>query len=276
MTFLDSILLSIVEGVTEFLPISSTGHMIVVRRLLSLEKSDALDAFLVIVQAGAILAVVTLFWPTLWTWLRAWSALVFRKSVGNATYIGARIQSLLFALSVIPFAVIGYLFKDFVKSLFDVRVVAFALLTGGVVILLDEWFISRFRVGKERSIESFRLGDAVLIGFGQCLALWPGFSRSAATLLVGRWRGFSRNAAAEVSFLIGLPTLFGTALYEAKSSWHFIDSEMKFQLLVGVLIAWVTAYICVKWFVSFLKRFPLTLFAFYRIILALILIFFIH
>ncbi|MEY3903948.1 MAG: hypothetical protein RL189_3254 [Pseudomonadota bacterium] len=276
MNMLDSVWLSIVEGVTEFLPVSSTGHMILARHFLGLEKTEAMDAFLVIVQAGAILAVVTVFWPTLLGWLRGWFALLTRKSDQSAALIGARIQSIFFALSVLPFAVFGFVFKDFVKSLFEVRVVAYALLTGGVIILADEWFFSRRRAGKERTVEQFSLVDALLIGLGQCMALWPGFSRSAATIITGRWRGFSRTAAAEISFLVGLPTLCGTALYEAKSSWHLIDSEMRHQLLVGILIAWFTAYICVKWFVAFLKRFPLTLFAYYRILVAGFLLYFIR
>jgi len=277
MQMLDSIWLSIVEGITEFLPVSSTGHMILARHFLGLEKTESMDAFLVIVQAGAILAVVTVFWPTLLGWFRAWLALFFRKSDGaGASQIAARLQSIYFALSVVPFAVFGYAYKDLIKSLFEVRVVAYALLTGGVLILFDEWFLSRRRAGRERALESMGFLDAIIVGLGQCCALWPGFSRSASTIIVSRWRGFSRTASAEISFLVGLPTLCGTALYEAKSSWHLIDSTMKLQLGVGILVAWVTAYICVKWFLAFLKRFPLTLFAYYRIIVAALLLYFIN
>lgn len=275
MNLMDSIWLSIVEGVTEFLPVSSTGHMILARHFLGLEKTEAMDAFLVIVQAGAILAVLTVFWPTFLGWVRAWLALFMRRSSNDASQIGARNQSIFFALSVVPFAVVGYLFKDFIKSLFEVRVVAFALLSGGILILVDEWLLAPRRKGKERLVEQFGLADALLIGLAQCCALWPGFSRSAATIIGGRWRGFSRTSAAEISFLIGLPTLCGTALYEAKSSWHLIGAEMRFQLGIGVLVSWVTAYICVKGFLAFLKRFPLTLFAYYRIIVAALLLYFI-
>ncbi|NBX16035.1 MAG: undecaprenyl-diphosphate phosphatase [Proteobacteria bacterium] len=277
MKMLDSVWLSIVEGVTEFLPVSSTGHMILARHFLGLNRSDALDAFLVIVQAGAILAVISVFWPTLLAWLKAWLALFFRKADGTkASLILARQHSLYFAFSVVPFAVFGFIFKDFVKSLFEVRVVAYALLAGGILILVDEWFLSRRRAGRERSIESLGFFDALIVGLGQCCALWPGFSRSAATILFGRWRGFSRTAAAEISFLVGLPTLCGTALYEAKSSWHLIDSELRVQLGIGILVSWFTAYICVKGFLAFLKRFPLTVFAYYRIIVAALLLYFIN
>jgi undecaprenyl-diphosphatase len=276
MRLIDTICLSIVEGVTEFLPVSSTGHMILARQMLGLEKTESLDAFLVIVQAGAILAVVTVFWPTLLGWLRAWMALLLRKSNAGAAMIGARQQSIYFALSVIPFAVFGYVFKNQIKALFDVRVVAYALLVGGVLILVDEYFLAKRRVARERSMESLGLRDALLVGLGQCCALWPGFSRSAATIITGRWLGFSRTSAAEISFLVGLPTLCGTALYEAKSSWHLIDSELRGQLLLGIVISWIVAYLFVKLFLAFLKRFPLTIFAWYRIALALMIFYFIN
>lgn len=278
MNLLDAIILSVVEGVTEFLPVSSTGHMILFQKLLGVEESEAVDAFLVIVQSGAILAVLTVFWPTFLRWARAWLSLLslggFLAVRGGATSVSDRIQSVYFALSVVPFALVGYFNKDFIKSLFDVRVVAYALLFGGVFILIDEWFLSRRRSGKERALESFSLMDAFVVGCGQCLALWPGFSRSAATIIFGRWRGFSRTASAEVSFLIGLPTLCGVALYEAKSSWHLISDDIRLQLGIGIGVAWVTAFICVKSFLIFLRRFPLSLFAYYRILLAGLLLYF--
>ena len=136
------------------------------------------------------------------------------------------------------------------------------------MILIDEWFLSKRRTAQERSVDQFGFLDAIVVGFGQCLALWPGFSRSAATIIVGRWRGFSRTSAAEISFLVGLPTLCGTAFYEMGSSWALIDSSLRLQLLVGILVSWVVAYICVKSFLVFLRRFPLTIFAYYRIIVA--------
>jgi undecaprenyl-diphosphatase len=277
MNFLDSILLSIVEGVTEFLPVSSTGHMILTQHFLGIEDSEAVKAFLVIVQAGAILAVLTVFWPTFFRWARAWFGFLLpgQREGSHASLIADRAQSLFFAFSVVPFALVGYFNRDFIKSLFNVHVVAYALLAGGLLILLDEWVLSRRRVGKERSLESFGFLDAVVVGLGQCCALWPGFSRSAATIIFGRWRGFSRTAAAEVSFLVGLPTLCGTALYEMKQSWQLIDDQLRIQLAVGIVVAWFTAYVCVKSFLIFLRRFPLTVFAYYRIIVAALLLYFV-
>lgn len=271
ISWLDIVLLSVVEGITEFLPVSSTGHMIIVKDFLGLEKTAALDAFLVIVQSGAILAVVTLFLPLFLNWLRAWWALAFQSPQRSAENIRHRQQSLFVALSVLPFATVGFLNKDFIKGLFSVQVVAWALITGGLLILLDEFVLSRRRQ-VERSLESLTLKDALLIGVGQCLALWPGFSRSAATIVAGRAVGFSRAAAAEVSFLLGLPALLGTAGYEAIKEFRHLNGEWLGFLLVGIGISWVVAYVCVRTFVAFLKRFPLSVFAYYRIVLGIVLI----
>ncbi|MEY4065484.1 MAG: undecaprenyl pyrophosphate phosphatase, partial [Pseudomonadota bacterium] len=144
MNIFEAIVLSVVEGITEFLPVSSTGHMILTQKLLGIEETEAVKAFLVVVQAGAILAVITVFWPTLSGWLKAWLSLLWPRSAEHrASMIGDRSRSLFFAFSVFPFAILGYLNRDFVKSLFEVHVVAYALIVGGVFILLDEWLFYR-------------------------------------------------------------------------------------------------------------------------------------
>lgn len=276
--WLEIVVLSVVEGITEFLPVSSTGHMILARELMGLPESEALDAFLVIVQAGAILAVLSVFWPLFLKWLKAWLQFFARDSnpagalleaenaatkVVAAEGVALRAQSIAVALSVLPFALLGFVLKDWVKSLFSHGVVAWALITGGVFILVAERLLAREHAEKPSAEFSFR--DAAIVGLGQCLALWPGFSRAAATLLFARFAGFSRPAAAEISFLVGLPTLLGVAGYEALKSWRYLDAQWYGYLAVGIVIAWVVAYVCVKTFVAFLKRFPLSVFAWYRI-----------
>lgn len=271
--WLDIVILSVVEGVTEFLPVSSTGHMIIVKDLMHLENSKALDAFLVIVQSGAILAVVTLFWPLFMSWLKAWAALVTKSNTHGAESIKLRQQSIFIALSVLPFAIVGLLNKDLIKSMFSINVVAMALIVGGVLILIDEFFLQRFHK-TERATDTFTLRDALVVGVGQCLALWPGFSRSAATILTSRALGFSRAAAAEVSFLVGLPALLGTAGYESIKEAKHLTPEWLGFLAVGILISWFVAYVCVRSFVAFLKRFPLSIFAVYRIVVGCVLLFY--
>jgi undecaprenyl-diphosphatase len=274
------IVLSVVEGVTEFLPVSSTGHMILARSLMGLPESPALDAFLVVVQAGGILAVVSVFWPLFLKWIKAWAQFFFKGAIG-VPFVGSlegqrpltavvaaegtalRAQSLAVALSVLPFALLGFFFKDFIKSLFNHGVVAWALIVGGIFILVAE----RVLAGKEneRPASEFSIRDALIVGLGQCLALWPGFSRAAATLLFARFSGFSRAASAEISFLVGLPTLLGVAGYEALKEWKHLDATWHGYLAVGILVAWAVAYVCVKTFVAFLRRYPLSVFAWYRI-----------
>lgn len=278
VSWFEVIVLSVVEGVTEFLPVSSTGHMILASSLMDLPPSAALDAFLIIVQGGAILAVVSVFWRLFLKWIKAWLqffvhgrnpvALVLEAEENALSIVAAegpalRAQSLAVVLSVIPFALVGYFAKDFVKSLFSAHVVAWALIVGGVFILLAERFLARHT--NERPTKDFGIKDALLVGMGQCLALWPGFSRSAATILFARFGGFSRSAAAEISFLVGLPTLFGVAGYEAMQEWHHLNAQWWSYLAVGIVVAWAVAYVCVKTFVAFLRRYPLSVFAWYRI-----------
>jgi undecaprenyl-diphosphatase len=275
MMWIETLVLSVVEGVTEFLPVSSTGHMILAKSALGLESSDALNSFLVIVQAGAILAVVTLYFPIFLDWFKSWICLLYTNlKVEDATKL--RMQSLSVAFSILPFGVLGLLLKPYLNQLFSYRSVALALIVGGLFILVVERILhNRPPEVAQKNLSDLTLKSGILIGLGQCLALWPGFSRSAATLLTARLLGFERSAAAEVSFLLGLPTLLGAATYESVKSYQFLTDEWIRYLIVGIVVAWITAFICVKLFVAFLKKYPLAVFAYYRIVLgSLILIFF--
>jgi undecaprenyl-diphosphatase len=274
-SWFDIVVLSIVEGITEFLPVSSTGHMIITERLLRLERTPELDAFLVIVQIGAILAVTTVFWGTLKRWLRSWMALVVRSmgAQNPGDDIDNRSQSLAIACAVIPFGLLGFLLHKQVKELFSVTSVAWALITGGILIFVSE-FMFRKKAHEAKPVRSFNFLDAMILGCGQCLALWPGFSRSAATMITGRFRGFSQDAAAELSFLIGLPTLVGAAGYEAIKEFRNLDSTWFGYLGVGIVVSWIVAVIFVKGFILFLKRYTLNVFAIYRIIVGVLLLYF--
>ncbi len=274
-TWLDIIILSIVEGITEFLPISSTGHMIITNKILGLAETEQLDAFLVIVQIGAILAVVSVFWKIFLGWIRAWLALAPKSPIQKEElHASARKQSLFAASAVIPFALMGFAFHKQIKALFDVRIVASALITGAIVILVSEYLIGKRR-SPQKTTDSLSLKDALLVGCGQCLALWPGFSRSAATIISGRLRGFSQGAAAEISFIIGLPTLAGAASYEMFEKAKLLNAEWFQYLAVGIVVAWVVAFIFVKGFILFLQKYSMAVFAYYRLVVGgLLLIFF--
>lgn len=263
----DIITLSVVEGITEFLPVSSTGHMIVASKLLGIEDSDQLSAFLVIVQAGAILAVVSVYFKLFREWITAW----FSFGKKDIRYVIARQQSISVFVSVLPFAVVGFILKDFIKSLFSPIVVGYALVVGGLLIIAVERLLNRLRP-KEKNFSKVTLRDSFIVGAGQCLALWPGFSRSAATILTGRLLGYSRASAAELSFVIGMPTLLGTATYEALKEWRALDAQWLIYLGVGIIISWFVAYLCVKGFIAFLQRFSLTGFAIYRILVGILIL----
>lgn len=266
ISWFDIIVLSIVEGVTEFLPISSTGHMIIFQNLLGIEKSAELSAFLVIVQGGAILAVMTLFLSTFRDWAKAW---IVPSRINDAKKI--RLESIYVALAVIPFGAVGFMLRHNIKELFSIKVVAAALIVGGVLILVSERFLIR---KGEKSFSDLTLRDAIVIGCGQCLALWPGFSRSASTIIFSRFLGYSRTSAAKVSFIIGVPTLFGAAFYEAIKEAHVLNGVWFNYLVVGILVAWVVAYLCAKWFIQFLQRFSMTSFAIYRIVVGVLLLYY--
>lgn len=265
-TWFDIFILSVVEGITEFLPVSSTGHMIIVRDLLMLPESEALSAFLVVVQAGAILAVLSVFAKLFLNWFYAWIGAVKVTAERDAF----RRQSISVAASVLPFAIVGFIFKTQIKALFSPIVVAYALLVGGVLIIVTERFLKN--VEAKKTINDLTIKDGLLIGLGQCLALWPGFSRSAATIISARALGYARPDAAEVSFVIGMPALLGTALYETLKEWQHLSGIWLAYLAVGIVVSWAVAYVCVKGFVGFLQKFSLSTFAYYRILLALLLL----
>lgn len=266
ISWLDIIVLSIVEGVTEFLPISSTGHMIITQNLMGIEKTPELEAFLVIVQGGAILAVMTLFLSTFRNWATAWLAPARIEDAKKH-----RMESIYIALAVVPFGAVGFVLRHHIKELFSIQVVAAALIVGGILILVAEKLLVK---KGEKNFSDLTLKDAIIIGCGQCLALWPGFSRSASTIIFSRFLGYSRTSAAKVSFIIGVPTLFGAASYEAVKEFQVLNGIWFSYLAVGIVIAWVVAYLCAKWFIQFLQRFSMASFAIYRIVVGILLHFY--
>lgn len=272
LNWLDVIILSIIEGITEFLPISSTGHMIIAADWLNIENSDGLNSFMVIIQAGAILAVVTAYRQTLASWFKAWLEFGLRSEPTTESRYH-RQYSLLIAAAVIPFGAFGYLNRDFIISLFTPSTVAIALIVGGIVMVGEGILSSRGFLQAEREKTDYKVRDCIILGLGQCLSLWPGFSRAAATILAARFAGYSRPAAAELSFLIGLPTIIGTSVYElTKTQWNL---ELLPYFIVGCLIAWAVAYFSVLWLIAFLRKYSLGAFGWYRIAMgSLLLLFF--
>jgi len=254
LSLVKGVVLGLVEGVTEFLPVSSTGHLTVVARLFDLH-SDAVDSYIVVVQLGAIAAVLALYRQRI---AALFGALRHPRQ-------SSRSQQLLIALAVafVPAAIVGALFGDAIKHrLFGVGPVAVAWAVGGVAILV----VARRRIGGARAIEATTARDGLLIGLAQVLALWPGTSRSLVTILAAVALGLSLPAAVEFSFLLGLATLTAATGFELlRTSSEIVDAFGYAVPLVGVVVAFVAALASIRWMVAFLQSRSLAAFGVYRL-----------
>jgi len=247
MTTFEAIVIAIIEGITEFLPISSTGHMIITEALLGMNIDEFTKAFTVNIQFGAILSVVVLYWRR---FLQSWT--FYQK---------------LF-IAFLPAAVIGFLAGDFIDSLLEnVMVVAIMLLIGGIFLLfVDKWF------NKEAKEQEITYPTALKIGFWQCIAMIPGVSRSAATIIGGMQQKLSRTNAAEFSFFLAVPTMAAASAYKLLKDYKHINSENIGILLIGNVVAFIVAMIAIKTFITYLQKHGFKVFGWYRIIVGIILI----
>lgn len=256
-----AVVLGIVEGVTEFLPVSSTGHLIIAGHLIGFVGEKA-ASFEVAIQLGAILSVVFLYWR------RFLGLIPGRANVSVESTSTLRGWSGLWriALATLPALSIGYLARHAIKErLFNPEAVTLALLVGGLAILLVERLIERRRPG---SLDAITLAQAFGIGLFQVLALWPGTSRAAATIVGGMLVGLDRKGAAEFSFLIAVPVLFAASGYELIQMRDQLAGDDLLALAIGFVMSFAVALIAVKGFVSYLTRGRLAPFAWYRIVVA--------
>lgn len=267
--FLLVIILAVVEGMTEFLPVSSTGHMILVEKFIGntgLSK-QFMDSFMIIVQLGAILAVVIYFWDKLTPFVKTKKDFMLRMRLWVKVIIG-----------VLPAVVIGLLLDDYISEYFmgNVFVVATTLIFYGIILIVIEKFHKGD--GKINTIGKMSYKLAFVIGFFQCLAMIPGTSRSGATIIGALLLGLSREAATEYSFFLAIPTMFGaTFLKLIKNGLDF--TKVEWQLIgIGTLVAFVVAYLVIRWFMGYIKKRDFVFFGVYRIILGIIVlgVLFIH
>ncbi len=250
MGYLEAIILAIVEGLTEFLPVSSTGHMIIASAFMGINENEFTKLFTVCVQFGAILSVLVLYWK--------------RFLVSTDFYIKLFV-------AFIPAAIIGKTLGDQIDEwLESVTVVAINLLLGGVILL----FIDKiFKNEKAKdNLNDLTIKQSFIIGLFQCIALAPGVSRSAATIIGGMTQKFTRKAAAEFSFFLAVPTMFAASGYKLLKSYDKIRSEDLSVLLVGNLVAFIVAVLAIKFFISFLTKYGFKIFGYYRIILGILLL----
>jgi undecaprenyl-diphosphatase len=252
--------MGIVEGITEFLPISSTGHMILVGKFIGF-TGDFAKLFEIVIQLGAILAIVVLYRK------KIIDSLKHLKPGGYGFRLWTEIL-----LALVPAAIIGKLFKDAIqKNLMFPITVAFALLVGGLWMLFAEY---KYRNNnKIRRIEDVGYWQAFIIGCFQCLAiLWPGFSRSASTIIGGWIVGLSTVAAAEFSFFLAIPAMFGASVYSLYKSNMALTGGEIVALIAGFVVSFFVALVVVKKFIEYLKNKPMRGFAIYRIIVGIIII----
>lgn len=255
MNIFHVIVLAIIEGLTEFLPVSSTGHMVVASSLMGIGKDDFVKLFEIVIQLGAILSVVVLYFKRFFRSFNFYIKLV---------------------VGVIPAVVFGMLFKSKIDILLESPlVVGAALVAGGIILLfVDDWFKNP-TVTKEEDISYV---TALKIGFFQCLAMVPGVSRSASSIIGGMSQKLSRTAAAEFSFFLAVPTMFGATVKDVYDFYKDgginqadLYQDIKF-LLVGSLIAFIVALLAIKTFITFLERKGFKVFGWYRIVAGIIII----
>lgn len=248
MSWIEAIIIAIVEGLTEFLPVSSTGHMIITEALLGRTPDEFSKAFIVNIQFGAILAVVVLY---------------LRRFFQNF-----RFYAILF-VGFIPAAVFGFLLNDYVDMMLEsVLVVAIALVVGGIVLVfVDKWF------QKPSPNQELTFSKAFFIGFFQVIAMIPGVSRSAATIIGGMSQGLTRKNAAEFSFFLAVPTMLAASAYKLYQNHDILGTFDNIQLLlIGNAVAFVVALLAIKGFIAFLTRFGFKVFGYYRIVVGCIII----
>jgi undecaprenyl-diphosphatase len=263
MTIFETIVIAIVEGLTEFLPVSSTGHMIITQNLLGVESTEFVKAFTFIIQFGAILSVVVLYWKKFFQLNRTPApegASALKKFLHKYDFYWK-----LF-VAFIPAAVLGLLFSDMIDAMLEsVTVVAITLILGGIFMLFCDKI---FNKGSEQTQLTEK--RAFWIGIFQCISMIPGVSRSMATIVGGMAQKLTRKAAAEFSFFLAVPTMFAATLYKVYKIFKTGGTEMIMDnmttLVVGNVVAFIVAMLAIKFFISFVTKYGFKAFGWYRII----------
>ena len=253
MTIFDSIILGFIEGFTEFLPISSTGHLIVASEYLGIKQTSITKAYEVIIQFAAIFAVIfnykdkfTIKKIDLWT-------KVF--------------------LAFIPIGAVGFIFSSQIKALFSIKIVAIMFIVGGIIFLIvEKFFIKEDDPSLIDDVEKVSLKQSMIIGFAQIFALIPGTSRAGSTIIGGLLGGLTRKASAEFSFLLAFPVMSAVTLYDLLKHYKEFNEESLLTLGIGFVVSFFVAYITIKLFLKFLEKFTFVAFGIYRIIFGILLL----
>ncbi|MFR1707331.1 MAG: undecaprenyl-diphosphate phosphatase [Clostridium sp.] len=263
-----AIIIAIVEGLTEFIPVSSTGHMILVGSAINFH-GEFVEMFEVVIQLGAILAVVVLFWKKIKDSVIEFFKYIFTKGKKGETGFRFGINVL---IGCIPMGLVGVIFYKQIKSLFNLQSVIIGLLVGGLLLLIVENFFRKRKKHAVKNLDNITPIQALKVGVFQVLAVWPGMSRSASTIMGGWVAGLSTPIAAEFSFFLAVPAMIGSS---AKDLFEFNYSIMTptlwVSLIVGFIVAFIVSIIVMDKFVTFLKKKPMRVFAIYRIAVGILL-----
>jgi undecaprenyl-diphosphatase len=258
------LILGMVEGLTEFAPVSSTGHMILVGHLLGFQGTDRASTFEVVVQLGSILAVVVVFWKRILNIVGLYK-LPEEGTDGQKGHLNA----LHILCGMIPAVIVGGLFHDYIKqNLFTAKTVLIGLVAGGVIMIIAEVF--RRARPKATSLDQVTYGQAFTVGLFQCLALWPGFSRSGSTISGGLLVGMNHKTASEFTFILAVPMMVAASAKDLYDSWNMLSVHDLPLFITGFVTAFVVAMLAIKYFLKLIDKVKLTPFALYRFAVAVV------
>lgn len=255
INYLQAIILSIVEGITEFLPVSSTGHLIITNEILGISSNEFAKLFIIVIQFGAILSVVVLYWKKFFDFSNMKNLFQFYLKL---------------AVAFIPIAIAGLTLKTYIHKMDgDVMIVGFALLLGGIFLLyFDKMFLSN----EDRDDEEISYGKALMIGVFQAVAIVPGVSRSAATIVGGLSQKLKRKQAAEFSFFLAVPTMLAATSKDLLDNKDLLHGSNITMLIVGSAISFIVALLAIKFFIGYVSKNGFKVFGIYRIIVGIILL----
>jgi undecaprenyl-diphosphatase len=259
--WLIAVIMGVIEGVTEFLPVSSTGHLIVAGELIGLPP-ELEDTFEIVIQVGAVLAVVGFYWRDLLQHLRT-------------IHTSRQVQNLWLniVLAFIPAAVVGLLLQDFIKRiLFNSVPIAIALIVGGVIFLIVEWTGVADNASTEGALENVTLRQAVTVGLFQTLALIPGMSRSGASIIGGLIAGLDRKVATQFSFYLAIPTLGLATLYELAMNFASLTPASLVHVFIGIVISGIVAWLSIGWLLRYVSGNTFVVFGYYRIFVGILIL----
>lgn len=268
LELLKALILGFVEGMTEFAPVSSTGHMIIVDDMWLNTKeilgSESANTFKIVVQLGSILAVVVVFWK------RLLSLIGLHKIEGKSSSHRLRLTHIIVGL--LPAGILGVLFEDFIdKNLFSIHTVLYALIAGAILMIVADKYGPKNP--STQTVDQITYKQAMIVGLFQCISLWPGFSRSGSTISGGVLVGMNHKTAADFTFIMSVPIMAGASFLSLVKSWDQLDISHLDFYVVGFISAFIFALVSIKFFLKLINKIKLTPFAIYRIVLAIILLF---